>query len=301
MLAQALRFPDDARLVTGPGWRFERKLDGLRCIAVREPGRVRLWSRNHLPFNDRFPGVARDVAALPAPSLVLDGEIVRFEEGRTRFQHLQESGSGAVLVAFDLLFLLGRDIRELPLSERVGLLAQVVGGEGPVLQAEALDGDPVALFSQACARGWEGLVAKRAGSPYRSGRSPDWRKLKCVNRQELVVVGWKEPAGTRTGFGSLLLAYHDSDGRLVPAGRVGTGFDQATLRRLGRRLADLEVPDSPLPGAGRQPGVHWVRPELVAEVAFREWTRDGRLRHPSFIGLRDDKPAGSVVRELPTP
>jgi bifunctional non-homologous end joining protein LigD len=301
MLAQALRLPDGAGVVTGPGWRFERKLDGLRCIAVREPGRVRLWSRNHLRLDDRFPGVARDVAAVPAPSLVLDGEIVRFEGDRTRFQFLQESGSGAVLVAFDLLFLLGRDIRQLPLSERVGLLAQLVGGEGPVLRAETLDGDPLTLFSLACTRGWEGLVAKKAGSPYRSGRSPDWRKLKCVDRQELVVVGWKEPAGTRTGFGSLLLAYHDPDGRLVPAGRVGTGFDQPTLQRLARRLADLEVPDSPLAGAGREPGVHWVRPELVAEVAFSEWTRDGRLRHPSFIGLRDDKPAASVIREQPAP
>ncbi len=301
MLAQSLRFPQEAGPLRSGEWVYERKLDGLRCIAVREGSRVELWSRNHLSFNRRFPGLVASVAALPVSSFVLDGEIVAFEEDRTSFQMLQSGAGGEpVLVAFDLLYLLGRSTVGLPLADRADLLRQTLsttaGGPTRVRLSERLAGSPDDLMADACGRGWEGLMAKRADSVYRSGRSSDWRKLKCTARQELVIGGWTEPGGARTGFGALLMGFYDGD-RFVYAGKVGTGFDERTLRSLHARLRSLGAPSPPFDQPPRERGVHWVRPELVAEIAFSEWTRDGRLRHPSFLGLRDDKPAREVVRE----
>lgn len=301
MLAQSLRFPAEAAPLRTGDWVYERKLDGLRCIAVREGARVELWSRNHLSFNRRFPGLLRALAALPVPSFVLDGEVVAFDRDRTSFQLLQSGEGGEpVLVAFDLLHLLGRSTVGLPLSERADLLRRALARpdpEGAIRLSEPLHGRPEDLMADACGHGWEGLMAKRAGSRYRSGRSPDWRKLKCTARQELVVGGWTDPSGARTGFGALLVGYYEQ-GSLVYAGKVGTGFDEKTLRSLHVRLRALAQPEAPFRDAPRERGAHWARPELVAEVAFTEWTRDGRLRHPSFLGLRDDKPATDVVREV---
>lgn len=286
-------------------WHYERKLDGLRCLAVRSGGEVSLWSRNHLPFTHRFPEVVAGLRALAADAFVIDGELVAYDDaGRTSFSALQRPGRPpAVLAAFDLPALLGRDTTTLDLPGRRSLLAMTLGagteGRGVEL-VEALSGDPVELLAAACARGWEGLVAKRVATPYRSGRSRDWRKLKCHAGQELAIGGWTEPSGARTGFGALLVGYYDSEGRLCFAGRVGTGFDEATLRSLHARLSASETPLSPFADAGRIPGAHWCRPELVAEVRFSEWTPDGRLRHPSFRGLRPDKAAAEVRRE-PSP
>lgn len=286
-----------------PGeWQVERKFDGLRCVAVRNGPRVELWSRNHLPFTARFPEVVEALAALDADTFCIDGEIVAFDGERTSFGMLQQARgtAAAVYCAFDLLQLLGRDTTGLPLADRQALLARLVGqGTDPLTVVEALDGDPAVLLERACADGWEGLIAKRVGSPYRPGRSGDWLKLKCSAGQELVIGGWTDPTGARSGFGALLVGYYDADRQLHYAGKVGTGFDEQTLRDLHRQLLDLAVDESPFAEAAKVKGAHWVRPALVGEVAFTEWTSDGRLRHPAFRGLRPDKDPQEVRRELP--
>lgn len=301
MLASILRMPAEAAVLHRGDWVYERKLDGLRGIAVRDGTRVDLWSRNHLSFNHRFPGLVAALGRIPAPSFVMDGEIVAFRGGQTSFQMLQggsdPASDGPVYVAFDLIALLGRDTTGLPFEERRSLLAQTIGNGDPRIHlAQQLAGTPEALLASACREGWEGLVAKRRRSPYRPGRSPDWRKLKCSARQELVVGGWSDPAGARTGFGALLVGYY-ADDQLRYAGKVGTGFDERTLRQMHATMRSMEVGYSPFADAPRMRDVHWIRPELVAEVEFSEWTRDGRLRHPRFLGLRPDKTALEVRRE----
>jgi len=301
MLAQSLRYPDEAGPLRTGDWVYERKLDGLRCIAIRNGSQVELWSRNRLSFNRRFPSLVQAVGSLPADSFVLDGELVAFQGGETSFQLLQ-SGAPPVLVAFDLVHLLGRSTAGLALTERADLLGLALPGrdeDGATIRiSEHLVGEPGELMVRACTEGWEGIVAKRAASPYRSGRSPDWRKMKCTARQELVVGGWTDPSGARTGFGALLVGYYDGTD-LRYAGKVGTGFDKVTLRSLHNRLRDLAEPAPPFADPPRDRTAHWVRPELVAEIAFTEWTRDGRMRHPSFLGLRPDKDPRDVVRETP--
>ena len=304
MLAQILRFPAEAGVLRRGRWVYERKLDGLRCIAVKDGRRVDLWSRNRLSFNHRFPSLVSALGRLPVTTFVLDGEVVAFAGAQTSFQLLQSGQSEPALVAFDLLHLLGRETTGLPLLARADLLRRTFATgpsdlSGASLQiSEHLEGSPDYLMADACARGWEGLVAKKADSPYRPGRSPDWRKMKCTARQELVIGGWTEPGGARTGFGAILVGYYAGD-RYVYAGKVGTGFDERTLRSLHARLRQLELPAPAFADPPKERGAHWARPEVVAEVEFTEWTRDGRLRHPSFLGLRDDKPARSVGRETP--
>jgi bifunctional non-homologous end joining protein LigD len=278
-------------------WLFEPKLDGLRCVAVRNASSVDLWSRNRLRFNERFPEVARSLLALPADNFTLDGEVVALVGGRPSFSALQEGRTGDVVYwVFDLLWLFGRDVRGLPIEQRKALLERVVPESAHVKCLAPLSGEPADLFQQACRDEWEGLVAKRAGSAYRGGRSPDWMKLKCGCRQELVVGGFTSPKGSRSGFGALLLGYWE-EGRLVYAGKVGTGFSDAVLRDLTGKLKRLEQPASPFAMVVKEPGARWVEPVLVAEVAFTNWTTDGRLRHPSFLGLRPDKAAALVGRE----
>ena len=178
------------------------------------------------------------------------------------------------------------------------LRTQVIDGASDAVTIVApLEGNPEELRDRACADGWEGLIAKRVDAPYRSGRSSDWRKLKCSASQELVIGGWTDPSGARTGFGALLLGHYGDDGLLHYAGKVGTGFDQQLLRELHRQLLSREVEQSPFAETVRLKGVHWGRPDLVAEVGFSEWTADGRLRHPSFHGLCVDKDPTSVRRE----
>jgi bifunctional non-homologous end joining protein LigD len=309
MLAQPLRMPLDGRILDQPGWLYERKLDGLRCLAVRNGAQVELWSRNHLPFTARFPEVVTTIAALPADNFTIDGELVAFDGERTSFALLQrrDPTTRVEYHAFDLLRLLGRDTTGLPLSDRLRLLAQALAGAGDNLRAvvtidtgSQTEPDPRALLDAACQAGWEGLIAKRADSTYKSGRSPDWRKLKCTASQELVVGGWTEPSGSRVGLGALLVGFYDEDGLLQYAGRVGTGFDDKELADLRATLAALAATDAPFddPAARQVKGVHWVRPEMVVAVAFSEWTPDGRLRHPRFEGVRTDKEASDVRREI---
>jgi bifunctional non-homologous end joining protein LigD len=205
------------------------------------------------------------------------------------------------LYVFDLPRHDGEDLRGLPLRERKRRLRKALDFKGPIRMNPHRNGEHgEALYREACQKGLEGVIAKRADSPYRGGRSRDWLKLKCHAEQELVVGGFTAPKGSRTEFGALLVGYNEN-GALRYAGKVGTGFDHALLRDLGTRLRELEQDESPFPPFKPvPPGTHWVRPELVGQVAFSEWTRDGRLRHPRFLGLRDDKPARDVVREMPS-
>ncbi len=288
-----------------PGWIFERKLDGVRCLAHRDDGAaVRLLSRTDRDMTAEFPVLAEALAAQPCRDFVLDGEVVAFAGGITSFSRLQRRGREHVAVflyVFDLLRHEGRDVRELPLRERKALLRRALRFEGPLRFSPHRNEHGVRLFREACRHGLEGLIAKRADSRYRSGaRSRDWLKLKCHAEQELVIGGFTAPQGSRTDFGALLVGYWEGDS-LRYAGKVGTGFDRATLETLGRALRERERDDPPFADVHPIPrGTRWVEPELVAQIGFAEWTRDGRLRHPRYLGLRDDKPAREVVRERPS-
>jgi bifunctional non-homologous end joining protein LigD len=296
-----------------PDWIFEPKLDGERGLAHRRGGSVELWSRNRKRLTDTYPEITEALAEVGGGDLVLDGEIVAFDQGRPSFGRLQQrigltdpdrarrSGVTVAYLVFDILRHDGRQVTDQPLVDRRRILEDTVESGPVVVRNGAWPGDGELLFNQMCAQGWEGVVAKRAASPYVSRRSRDWLKIKCVQRQELVVGGFTEPKGTRVGLGALLVGYYD-DGELRYAGKVGTGFSQRVLRSLRDHLDGLAQPQSPF-AEDRIPerDPHWVRPELVAEVSFSEWTSDGRLRHPTFLGLRDDKAAGEVVRERPSP
>ncbi|HKA90597.1 MAG TPA: non-homologous end-joining DNA ligase [Haliangiales bacterium] len=289
----------------GDAWLHEIKLDGYRLLARVDGGKVRLLTRQGLDWNARFPAIAEAVAALPCKTAILDGEAVVLDDrGKSSFQALQEAlgqrRADMFYFAFDLLYVDGYDLTPAPLEARKRVLAQLLDGAGrPIRYSDHVVGDGAKFLADACEAGLEGIVSKRRDAPYAAGRGPSWRKTKCVKRQEFVIVGFTEPAGSRTGFGALALAVHDGE-KLAYAGRVGTGFDAATLRSLRARLDEIERAEPPLvvPRAEAR-GVHWVEPTLVAEVAFTEWTRDGQVRHPSFKGLREDKPAADVRREAP--
>ena len=283
---------------SGAGWVFERKLDGIRCLAVKDGDRTRLYSRNELSLNDRYPAIAAALDADPAGGFVLDGEAVAFVGGRDRFGGGE--GSELFYYVFDVLVAEGRDVRELPLEQRRQVLEGVLRWSDPLRTTEQVTGDGAALLAEACGDGWEGLIAKRLGTPYVSTRSRDWLKLKCTRAQELVIGGFTAPRGSRTDLGALLVGHFDGD-RLRYAGKVGTGFTHATLRELSETLAPLVRDTSPFePEKAIPRHATWVEPEVVAQIAFMEWTADGRLRHPSFLGLRVDKPAREVVREEPS-
>jgi bifunctional non-homologous end joining protein LigD len=282
-----------------PDWIYERKLDGIRCIAIKGERNVRLLSRNDLSLNARFPEVVAALESDDAERIVLDGEVVAFDGAQTSFARLQQRAERPVAVfyyVFDVLQLGGYDVTDLPLRARKSLLRRALSFHGPVRLTPHRNRDGEKLYREACRRGWEGLIAKRADSRYVHGRSHDWLKFKCSAEQELVIGGYTAPRGSRTDLGALLLGHYD-DGQLRYAGKVGTGFTQATLHDLAKRLGPLRRNDRPFADEIRERDVTWVEPELVAQVGFSEWTRDGRLRHPRFIGLRGDKPAREVIRE----
>jgi bifunctional non-homologous end joining protein LigD len=257
-----------------PNWIYERKLDGIRCIAIRSGTSARLLSRNDLSMNDRYPEIAAALDAEPCERFAVDGEIVAFEGARTSFARLAQRGHHPVAVfyyIFDVLWLDGYDVRPLPLRARKRLLRSALTFRDGVRLTPHRNEHGKALFEEACRKGWEGLIAKRADSPYVATRSRDWLKFKCEQGQELVVGGYTEPHGSRIEFGALLLGYYE-DGKLRYAGKVGTGFDEATLRELGTRLRQLRRSQPPFADAAeiRERGVSWVKPELVAEVGFTE-------------------------------
>jgi bifunctional non-homologous end joining protein LigD len=293
----------------GPDWLVEPKLDGIRCLAFRDGESVRLLSRNEKPLTTTYPEVTVALADLASDRFVLDGEVVAFDGPRTSFARLQgRSGLHAPAAAlatgipvfyyvFDLLHLAGRDTHLMPLTERKALLRQEFDFADPVRMSEYHVGGAQQAFARACARGEEGVVVKRPDAPYAAGRSRDWLKLKCVRDQEFVVGGFTPGTGTRLGFGALLVGYYDAAGDLRYAGKVGTGFDSATLTGLAAQLVMLEQPRAPFLDPPREPGARWVDPLVVVAVGFGEWTARGLLRHPRYLGLRLDKAAGEVHRE----
>jgi DNA ligase D-like protein (predicted ligase) len=295
----------------GDDWLLERKFDGERCVARKAGADVRLESRTAKDLTGAYPEVRTAIAGQRERALLLDGEVVAFDGEQTSFSRLQQrlgvrnpspelvADYPVVFCVFDLLELDGDDLRGRPLLERRARLTDAVRPSAALQLSEAWLDDSERRFARACRSGWEGLIAKRAQAPYVAGRSRDWLKLKCVWEQEMVIGGYSEPAGSRTDFGALLVGYYEG-GRLRYAGKVGTGYSAATLRDLGARLRALETPESPFVDARPIPrGTHWVRPELVAQIGFAEWTNDGRLRQPRFLGLRDDKRPAEVVREQP--
>ncbi|MGE7961757.1 DNA ligase D [Pseudomonas sp. NPDC089918] len=292
-------------------WSYEIKFDGYRVMARIDHDEVKLFTRNGHDWTHKLPGQAEALAALGLESAWLDGEmVVANEQGVPDFQALQnafDSGSSASIVyyLFDLPYLNGVDLREVPVEERRAALATVLKlNENPLLRfSDSFGESPEALLNSACEMQMEGLIGKRLGSPYVSRRTRDWIKLKCKHRQEFVVVGFTDPKGARSAFGALLLGLHDHDsGELRYAGKVGTGFNEAALKRIYEQLKPLQTKKPSVvnpPGGFEAKGVHWLKPTLLAEVAFAEMTKDGSVRHAVFHGLRDDKPAEEITEELP--
>ena len=268
-----------------PAWTFERKLDGIRVLAYKNGPKVELWSRNRLPLTANYPAAAEAIGKLPVDTVILDGE-ASWAWGRL---------GRADYHVFDILFLDGRDLRELPLTERRKELRRLKL-KLPLAMVPELDGD--APWDHACQEGWEGVIAKQRDSPYESRRSPHWLKMKCEATQELVIGGFTDPQGARVGLGALLVGYYDKDD-FVFAGKVGTGLDTKLLNELRARLDKLALAKPPFTKSTGLPKlrVHWVKPEIVVQVAFTEWTPGGKLRHPRLLGLRPDKAARDVVRE----
>lgn len=298
----------DARF-SDADWIFERKLDGVRLLVFRDGERIRLMTRNRNEVSDTYPELVEALAEQSADDFVADGEVVAFDGTVTSFSRLQDrmqitdrdkaraSGVAVYRYLFDLLHFAGHDLTELPLRRRKSLLRRALGFDDPLRFTSHRNADGEAFFARACAKGWEGLIAKDATVGYCHGRSRAWLKFKCAMGQELVIGGFTEPKGERVGFGALLLGYFEAD-KLRYAGKVGTGFDDAFLERFRKTLDEHRRETSPFDDAVEEDAI-WVRPELVAEIGFTEWTGAGRLRHPRFLGLRQDKPAGDVIREVP--
>jgi DNA ligase D len=331
------------RYFSDPEWIFERKLDGERILARVGGSAVHLFSRNGKDVSDTYPELldalneAADLEAVESaartirerksgmggpgngggsPLLILDGEVVAFSGPVTSFSRLQqrmqirdprEARASSVAVfyyLFDILYLDGFSTTDLPLRIRKAILQNALSFEDPLRYTAHRNTEGEAFHLEACRKGWEGIIAKRADSPYRSARSRQWLKFTCVHRQELVIGGFTDPRGNRTGFGALLVGYYEEEGtHLCYAGKVGTGFDEETLSRMSRLLKARERKTPPFSGESRgdlpRHGVHWVTPNLVGQFGFSEWTRSGKLRHPRFLGLRRDKDPHEVVREAP--
>ncbi|HEY2239427.1 MAG TPA: non-homologous end-joining DNA ligase [Streptosporangiaceae bacterium] len=295
-----------------PAWLYERKLDGERCLAFRAGDSIRMMTRNQKEVSNNYPEIAAALREQGSQDFIIDGEIVAFQGSETSFELLQSrihvTSPGPQLLRkvpvfyyiFDVLYAGDQDARPRPLRERKDVLASLLSFDDPLRFTEHRDTEGEAFYAEACQAGWEGLIAKLADSPYRAGRSKDWLKFKCETNQEFVIGGWTDPQRSRVAFGALLLGYYDPDGKLAYAGKVGTGFDTRTLRSLLAEMEDIGQ-DQPPFDYGDLPhrDVHWVRPELVAQIGFSEWTRDLQLRHPRFQGLRRDKAASEVVREVP--
>jgi DNA ligase D-like protein (predicted ligase) len=299
------------RRFSDPNWIFETKLDGERCLAFKRGSTVRLLSRNQQLLNNTYPEVVEALERAGTHDVVIDGEIVAFEGKRTSFEKLQgrigikdpdaarRSGIPVFYYVFDLVHVDGNDIARVALTLRKGLLRKALNFRGAVRFETHRNAEGEAFYREACSEGLEGVIAKRRDSEYSPGkRSPDWLKFKCVNEQEFVIGGFTDPAGSRVGLGALLVGYYER-GKLRYAGKVGTGFDTPTLISLRRKLDARQTSRSPFADEVKEKGAHWVKPELVAQIGFSEWTRDGKLRHPRFLGLRTDKAANEVVRERP--
>ena len=296
----------------------EIKFDGYRMHARQDRGAVRLLTRTGLDWTHKYPAIASALSSLPAKQAYLDGELCGIRpDGTTSFnliQNASDTGNGEALVffLFDLLHLDGEAVSAKPINERKERLRELLSNASSPLQfSDHQIGRGRAFYEQACGLRLEGIVSKRSDAPYAPGNRGLWLKVKCLNREEFVVVGWTDPEGTRPHLGALLLAYYDPDGRLIYAGRAGTGIGHAELERLWRRMQPLATPKMPLDIAPPRDSrfgsplvlsrVHWVRPELVAEVKFLTWTEDNLLRQVVYEGLREDKPPKDVRRPIPHP
>jgi bifunctional non-homologous end joining protein LigD len=301
------------RRFSDKNWIYERKLDGERCLAFRQAGELRLLFRNQKNINHQYPELVGALQKQATQHFILDGEVVAFKGNVTSFSRLQDrmhienpdevlkTGVAVYYYIFDLLYLEGYDVSAVSLRERKVLLKAALKFDDPLRYVIHRNQEGEAYFEDACQKGWEGIVAKDARSPYEHSRSNKWFKFKCLNQQEFVIGGYTAPQGSRIGFGALLLGYYQ-DNDLQYAGKVGTGFNDNTLKRLSDRLADLVQDASPfseddLPTEG----VHWVKPKLVAEIGFEEWTEYGKLCQPRYLGLRQDKDARNVVMEIAEP
>ena len=298
----------DARF-SREGWLFEPKWDGERCLVFRRERDLSLFSRNRIRLDEKYPEIVAALRRQRIDSFIADGEIVAFKDGITSFAKLQERMKVARpsetlirsvpvrLYLFDLLYLDHYDIRQVPLQYRKAILGSTFEFRDSLQFTEHRERDGKAYFRRACRSGWEGVIAKNGDSTYISRRTRDWLKFKCRHEQEFVIGGYTDPRGSRIGFGALLLGFYRGR-RLIYAGKVGTGLNNDLLRHLGKKLAQLQIPNPPFAdNTLPRRGVHWVKPRLVAQIGFTEWTVDGKLRHPRFLGLRDDKRPEEIVRE----
>jgi DNA ligase D-like protein (predicted ligase) len=295
-----------------PEWIYERKLDGQRVLICKEDSRLNLYSRNEKRLNDSFPELHKPLRSLPGKSYVADGEIVTFEGHISSFARLQNrlqikdrqkalelSRSISIfLYLFDITYLEGYDLTALPLRSRKKILHALNARDDSIRVTAHRNEHGRAYYKEACEKGWEGVIAKDAGAAYTHGRSRKWLKFKCTASQELVIGGFTEPQGERQGFGALHVGFY-RDGKLRYAGKVGTGFDDAFLQKWRKKMDDIRQEKSPFADFGDADGDfhHWIKPELVAEIGFNEWTDDDKLRHPRFLGMRDDKEPGEVTKE----
>ena len=288
-----------ATLVPGPfdkpGWIYEEKYDGERLLAYKEEDRVQLLSRNGMDRTSYFPRIAAAIRTLHPRTLLLDGETVVFDKkGISRFQLLQQDKSEPVYAVFDCLFYNDRDLRSEPLSARRAVMEGAIGSTKILIPSHRLAANGLEAFRMAKRRGYEGLVAKDLSSPYVEARSTKWLKVKARQEEEFVICGYTKPAGSRNHFGALLLGAYD-EGRLRYVGKVGTGFARKTLAALHRRFQPLLRTQSTLVNPPREKGVVFLAPRLIAQISFQEWTADGKLRQPVFLGLRDDKIPQDVI------
>ncbi len=292
-------------------WFYERKFDGERCLSFITGKTVRLRSRNNKSLNASYPEIEQALGKLVNCDCILDGEVVAFDGSETSFEKLQkrmqlrnkqeaiETGVPVYYYVFDILFVDGYDVTHLPLKSRKQILKDVVTFKEPIRYSEHRINNCESYYKYACTHGWEGLMCKDPESPYLHVRSTSWLKFKCVANQELVIGGYTDPQRSRIGFGALLLGYYDNKKNLHYAGKVGTGFNDELLASLGKKLKSLEIKKCPFVSQAtiKERTAHWVKPELVGEIGFTEWTRDNKLRHPRFQGLRYDKAARDVRQE----
>lgn len=278
-----------------PGWVYEEKYDGIRILAYKEGSKVILMSRNAKDHTAGYPEIAAAVGRLPAETLLIDGEVVVFDRHKvSRFQLLQQGSGSAAYAVFDCLYRDGQDLRSQPLSARRAALEEVLGNESPLFLSRRLAADGLEAYRLAKEKGYEGLVAKDLASPYVEGRSRAWLKVKVHQEEEFIVVGYTAPEGSREHLGALLLgAYQGKD--LLYVGKVGTGFSRKTLADLWKALHSLALKTPSVINPPREKAVTYVKPKLVAQIAFEEWTADKKLRQPVYLGLRDDKDARDVV------
>ena len=292
-------------------WIYERKLDGVRVLVFKKGKDVVLMSRNRKNQNNTYPEIVEFLKKQSAENFIIDGEIVAFQGSHTSFAELQkrmnlknsdeiENHTTEVFYyVFDIIHFEDHDVSKLPQIERKSLLEKGIDFKDPIRYSKHRFKDGASFYKEACTEKWEGLIAKKMDSGYSFGRSSNWLKMKCMNQQELVIGGFTEPTGSRVGFGALLLGYFEN-GKLQYAGKVGTGFTDELLNDLYSKMTKLETEKSAFekPKEVKSKNVHWIKRELVAEMSFTEWTSGNKLRHPSFLGLRNDKDAKDVVKEM---